>query len=141
MTPEELLIKIQKIDWNILAEQSINATSTAFAKKNTEQMYAGKLNTGEDITPEYAASTKQRKKAKRQPEKVTLKDTGKFYRGYKANAKGGFIVLQSDVEYEKYLDKRYSDKIHGLNPSSMEVFIDEFLLPAFMQGLEETTGL
>ncbi|MFL5807939.1 MAG: hypothetical protein ACJ749_00380, partial [Flavisolibacter sp.] len=58
----DLLEKIEQMDIESAAEQSVNDTASAYAQKNIDQMYSGKLNNGKDIEPEYAESTKKRKR-------------------------------------------------------------------------------
>jgi hypothetical protein len=138
----DLLEKIEQMDIESAAEQSVNDTASAYAQKNIDQMYSGKLNNGKDIEPEYAESTKKRKRKRGEPaDRVTLKDKGKFYSGYKAKASDGYITSESDVEYEKYIDKKYTEKIHGLNDDSMSEYVESQLWDAFREKLEDQINL
>jgi hypothetical protein len=80
-----------------------------------EQQYAGKEATGQEITPAYARLTVQIKKAKGQPaDRVTLKDTGAFYRQqYTAFQNDHFEIKSRNGKTPKLLEK-YGENIFGL---------------------------
>lgn len=118
VTIAEMQRRLNETDQQIdtLTEDSINETGKDYAELNTEQMWEGQRNDGNAITPSYAARTIAYKKRAKQPyDRVTLKDTGAFYSGFKVEAGADKITMQSDVDYEKYIQERYGDKIFGLD--------------------------
>jgi hypothetical protein len=116
------LVKVEK-----LAQESVDETSEDYAKINAEQMYAGKLKTGQDIKPTYKPSTVAYKKRKGRPyDRVTLRDRNNFQPAIKVKLQGGRMEIDSDVDYAKYLEKKYTKNIYGLNdefrPDYLEIY-------------------
>jgi hypothetical protein len=100
----------------VMVAESIEETRDDYAKLNTDQMFEGKLNDGSDIEPEYAESTIRRKQKRGQPtDRVTLKDRGDFYDEYSLVVDDEVVNIGSDVDYQVYIDKKYSQKIWGLD--------------------------
>lgn len=96
-----------KREYETLVTISIEDTAADFGKLNTEQMYEGQLSTGAAILPHYSANTVAIKKRKGQPyDRVTLKDTGDFYRGYHLQVISGELVEDSNVQYAPDLDRK-----------------------------------
>ena len=140
-TAQDLIANLEKINIGHLAEECIEETKEAFAKLNTEQMYEGKTNTGNDIVPEYASSTKVIKKRKGQPfDRVTLRDKGAFHDQYSLDVDGGNIIMGSDVEYEQYLDKKYKE-IYGLDADKNTQYVQNDFFPVFKEKFQEQTNL
>lgn len=122
-TVYDMLQRFESINVDDLVEETFKETEQDFVQLNTEQLYSGKLNDSSDITPEYASSTKQRKKRKGQPyDRVTTRDTGAYHEGMKMKPEGDELQIGSDVEYEKYLDKKYTQKLYGLMPNNNEQY-------------------
>lgn len=131
-----------KSEYETLITISVEDTAAEFGKLNTEQMYEGQLSTGEAITPSYSANTVKIKKKKGQPyDRVTLKDTGDFYRGYHLQVISGELVEDSNVQYAPVLEKKYSPAIWGLNDANHEEYVNEFLAPDLQAKVSEATGL
>lgn len=106
-----------------LVAESVTETGEAYTRSNAAQMTAGRLNDDTPIEPEYAESTRHRKKAKGQPyDRVTLEDSRDFKDTFRLKVSGDDMELSSDVDYEKYIEKRYSKKIWGLAPARNETY-------------------
>lgn len=92
-------------------------------KLNVEdQLYdKGVDGNGNKLNPPYAESTKVRKRKKGQPtNRVTLKDSGEFYKGfYLWYEEDGFSIQVDDIK-TKYLVNRYGKDIAGLDRESMD---------------------
>lgn len=90
-----------------------------------EQFTDGKKSTGNPILPLYAKSTVKRKIRKGLPtDRVTLYETGKYYQEMYALINSQGLEIGSDVEYEKYIDRRYNqgDALYGLNEKNRQIF-------------------
>ena len=88
----------------------------------------GQLNEGQnidksDIIPEYSRTTISIKKSKNQiSDRVTLRDTGDFYKSFKLKAENdSFSISATDSKTNK-LQKKYGTKILGLSEESKAVF-------------------
>ena len=100
---------------------------------NQSQLQAGVDGQGEEITPPYAPATIRYKIEKGQPyDWVTLRDTGEFYRNFRAVYGSDFFYLtSSDYKREKLL-RKYGTEIFGLDEGALEDFT-QFLKPAFVE--------
>ena len=77
----------------------------------------------------YTPFTISEKKRKGQPfDRVTLKDSGDFYRSYFIETfKGGFIVDADDEKDDKYLFEFYGDDVILPNPETLELIADYYV--------------
>jgi len=88
---------------------------------NREQLYSGKDSLDNPITPPYTISTKMAKIRKGQPtNRVTLKDTGEYYREMAIIYGDDRFGIYSDAEHTKYLTGKYGNEIHGLNEDNID---------------------
>ncbi|QDP50440.1 MAG: hypothetical protein Unbinned5350contig1001_55 [Prokaryotic dsDNA virus sp.] len=97
-----------------------------------KQLYKGFKNNGDSVRPKYAPSTIKRKKRKGQPfDRVTLKDKGDFYEGFRVEYEEDSFIIYGDDEKTKYLIKRYGKEVFGLNDKSIgdliEMIEEDFL--------------
>jgi hypothetical protein len=142
--PLDMIERLEQLkrEYDTLVTISVEDTAAEFGKLNTEQMYEGVLSNNEPIEPPYAQSTIQRKKQKGQPyDRVTLKDTGNFYRGYHLQVINGEVVEDSNVQYAPELEKKYSPAIWGLNEESHETYVNFYLEPDLQKRVSDATGL
>jgi hypothetical protein len=91
-----------------------------------EQLYdEGQDATGRPITPRYTPFTVSIKRLKGQPtDRVTLKDTGAFYRSFDINYGPDYFEIVSKDRKTRKLQKKYGDQILGLDPDSLQLIID-----------------
>jgi len=109
---------------------------------NTDRLYkAGEYVTRDKIADRrpYAPMTIRIKKAKGQPtDRVTLKDTGDFYRSiYVKFERDRFTILASDVKTKKLMAK-YGADIFGMNGEDMDKIMDkvyEYILEQFKKAV------
>lgn len=131
-----------KSEYETLVAISVEDTAAEFAKLNQEQMYEGVKSNNEPIEPAYSQSTIQRKKQKGQPyDRVTLKDTGDFYRGYHLQVINGELVEDSNVTYAPKIEKKYGAGIWGLSDDSNETYVNFYLEPDLQKRVSDLTGL
>lgn len=142
VTVYDMIQRFESIDIEQMTEETFQETESDFAKLNTEQLYSGKLNDGSEITPEYAESTKKRKRKEGQPsDRVTTRDTGAYHEGFTVKPKSDVLEIGSDVRYEQYLDKRYGKKLYGLTPDNSEQYSFGPFWSVLKGKLEEKTQL
>ena len=120
---------------------------------NTEGQPTSQLfNKGEDsfgvslesIGGGYSDYTKDIKQAKGQPiDRVTLKDTGKFYKTWIVVAyRGGFIMnanpIKDEGPFQTDLFKEWGEDIVGLNEENLQILINYYaskLVPEIQKNL------
>lgn len=96
-------------------------------KFNKDQLYSGKYSGGNDIKPDYTPLTVKIKRSKGQPaDRVTLKDTGNFYKGIEATVKQKSLEIESTEGKTKELFQKYgkAGKILGLNEENHNSIVD-----------------
>ena len=106
---------------------------------NTEQqLYAvGQDSKGKSLGS-YAESTKRIKIRKRQPiDRVTLKDTGDFYESVRIIAKDDELIIETSIEYAKYLTKKYGADILGIQDMELSDFTKKYIFPELENNINE----
>ena len=102
------------------------------------QFDKGKDSEGNNLFPPYALSTKKTKRRKGQPtDRVTLKDTGMFYKSVEVEVRSDEFELKSELYYSVYLVKKFDinynifryGAIFGLTPRHLEDFTKNFIVP------------
>lgn len=96
-----------------------------------EQMYKlGQDSKGSIIRPAYKPMTVRIKKRKGQPtDRVTLRDTGRFHKTLIVTPKDDHLEIRSDVEYAKYLFKRYGNDVLGIQEELLKEFVKKYVVP------------
>jgi hypothetical protein len=145
MTINSLLERVKALDINKVSVDSLNDTSRDRETLNIEQINNGFRADGSPILPSYTELTIQIKKAKGQPyDRVTLQDTGDFYRGIKSSVNGNSIITDSTDSKSAKLKKKYETsrgKLFGLGKEAKAEYIDKDLRPTFNGKIEAATGL
>lgn len=117
----------------------VNDTSEVILDANREQMLLGLDKNGKEILPEYKPFTRERKIEKgRDPDTVTLYDTGEWHRSLFMKNDGAKILIDSQHELTDELMLKYNkqDTVLGIpqtakeniNESIMDKFINIFRL-------------
>ena len=95
-----------------------------------KQLYQGEDSKGSFIRPAYKPMTIRIKMKKGQPtDRVTLKDTGKFYNNIKVIANETFVEVTTSIEYSKELFKKYGNNILGIQEELLRDFAEQYILP------------
>lgn len=86
----------------------------------------------------YAESTIRKKIKKRQPtNRVTLKDTGDFYKSLRIEFDDkGFYIVSNDFK-SPYLLKKYGQTIFKLTDENLETLIHKYIRPALAVKLKK----
>ncbi len=126
---DELKQKLQNIPIEAMFLRVTQNNIATIEDKNIAQMEAGLDAHGNEIEPPYTDFTVSIKKAMGQPfSKVTLKNTGDFHKGTKAEVSmSGFEMTNTDSKWGQ-LSEKYGDVI-GLNDKSKQELIDEVYKP------------
>jgi hypothetical protein len=126
-----------------VAAESMVATKADYLLWQEEQLFAGMNKKGKKIKPPYASSTKRIKNKKGQPtDRVTLKDTGKYYSSiFLVVIKGSGIyrTTSSDVK-SKWLVEKYGENILGLGGVFKKGYIND-LRPIWQTKVESVLKL
>lgn len=129
-----ILLKARSLNQDTAVEAYANEkTETLVVELNTEgQLFElGQDENGallENIGGDYATRTKLYKRQQGQPiDRVTLKDTGEFYRSFTAQVQynGDIVIEANTIKDGKDLQERWGKGILGLNKQSKEVIQNE----------------
>lgn len=101
------------------------------------QLYAGIDGYKNDIKPPYTARTVKNKIRKGQPtDRVTLKDTGKFYKSlYVEFDSNGFRILSDDKKAEDLLEK-YGEQVLRMTNSELTDFLRTHIRPVLTEKMK-----
>lgn len=123
---------------NSSLQQSFNNNQDQAKDLNRVQMFAGIKIDNSAILPDYADSTKRYKFNKGQPiDRVTLRDTGVFYRDLTIEARPDEVVFSSPTTYSAFLFDKYGNNVLGLTMQNMRVFYEQFTKPILKQNIDD----
>ena len=129
--------KLKNIPIEGLLEEAAAITRQAAVELQKEQLYEGKTNEDKPIEPDYTDYTKVLKSNKGQPyDRVTLKDTGKFYANIFAEVEDLGILFVSDDAKTPALVEKYKG-IFGLGPQKKDIYVKQHLKPVLQQQVWE----
>lgn len=119
-------------------KSSVENNKIVLKKMQTEdQLFNGINSENEKIKPSYSLSTIKYKKRKNQPfNRVTLKDTGDFYKSIRVEAKATEFTISTKINYSVFLINKYS-KILGITNKNLETFIKEYTLPVLKTNFDD----
>lgn len=101
------------------------------------QLYAGLDGYDNELRPLYAQRTIKRKQRKGQPtDRVTLKDTGKFYLSLDVEFDDNGFRIVSDDGKSKYLIAKYGEPIFRLSNEDLSRFLNA-IRPALAERMKE----
>ena len=121
----------------------VNNSSEMILDANRDQLFAGKDKQGKEIIPEYKKRTIKIKKKKKQPyDRVTLKDTGDFYKEMFLKIESGKIFIDSKDEKTAELMIKYNktDTVLGI-PNNKKETINESIMDKFINIFRLMTKL
>lgn len=117
---------------NVTLKETIDKNKDVLIDIQTnDQINKGEDSNGKQFIPKYAISTKLIKKRKGQPtNRVTLKDTGDFYKSIEIDTSTTQAIITANVEYFKYLVAHYDGNIIlGIQNDLMREFLKEYFRP------------
>lgn len=96
----------------------------------TFQLDKGIDGDGERIVPGYTARTKQIKQAKGQPtDRVTLRDTGDYWSSIESKVTNDYFTTDATDIKADSLEDKYGVSIDKLNDQSVNIIINDLLIP------------
>ena len=135
---QDMLDLIHSIDIVFEAEEAIHDTRTEYVNKQREQLFKGKNEEGQPIVPAYTPRTVAIKKKKGQPtDRVTLKDTGDFYKEIFLDTREKEFVIDSADPKAGQLIEKYGEKIFGLDETNQEAYVNNHLDDSFVSRIEK----
>jgi len=125
---------IQDIQDGILGvvKEVVQKNGHVLVEYNTEKQLDGKGedSKGKSLGKYTKAYARIRIKAGRQAQFVDTHMTGKFHASITVEAREDEFIIKSNVEYDKYLVKRYGKDILGIQEQYLQEFVDDYLMPA-----------
>lgn len=135
-TALSILKKLESINVLEAAKSAITETSPYAVAVQKVQLFQGLEATDLKIIPSYTKRTKRIKESKGQPtDRVTLKDTGEFYRGIRVDVVGELIRITSVDSKTSGLETKYGQEIFGLGTQAKIDYIP-ILKPAFVKQIK-----
>jgi len=138
MTIDRLISNIEALDFNRVIRETVEETVQELTKYQQDQLFAGLRSDGNTIYPSYTLLTEEIKSGKGQPtDRVTLKDTGAFYRGITVTASANSVKITSTDSKTEMLEKKYSEEIFGLNEDSAAKYSENEITPIATKKIKE----
>ncbi len=127
-----LIQKLQQFKRKLDVDKALNFSIDSDIKEliielNQKQLYElGEDSEGVSLGT-YAPTTVMIKQAQGVPtDRITLRDTGDFYKSFTVNYLNNEIVLDADGQKDDTnLFEEYGEDILGLNDANMSIFVDE----------------
>ncbi|MGI4871387.1 MAG: hypothetical protein ACRYFX_09430 [Janthinobacterium lividum] len=109
---------------------------------NQHQLEEGLDTNGRDIGPEYTVTTVEIKKEKGQDaDRVTLKDSGAFYRSLVARVRSQDVELVGTDSKTQELQQKYGNAVVGLSDEAVQDFREEYIRPELEYQTRQALGL
>lgn len=144
MTIDGIIANTEALDFDKIIQDSVSETIEELKNYQQQQMYFGQDSQGRPIQrldgkyAVYAPLTEFLKVQKGQPiDRVTLRDTGSFYRGIQVRAEPGRVVINSNDEKQASLINQYGDTILGLNAYYSQLYSENDLSPLATRKIKE----
>ena len=101
------------------------------------QLFAkGEDSKGISIHPDYADLTIDFKIENNQPfDRVTLKDSGDFYRSITVESSNNQLIISASIEYAADLMGKYGNDILGIQPEEMKAFFKKYVIPELITNI------
>ena len=131
--------QIKKPDYQAITEKAVVSEGTDLTSEITDRMYlTGTDGDGQKIEPEYKPFTVAKKKFDGQPhDRVTLKDTGAFYKSYKTKIFSGKLLVEAEDKKTEKLLNDYGEAIEGYQQTELEEFVDFSVLPKIIESVKK----
>lgn len=134
--------RIKSFDLEFTSGESIDQTKGQIILQQQAQLFTGTDSDDKSIRPPYTDRTVAIKKTKGQPtDRVTLKDTGAFYKGIFVEVRESTFVTDSIDEKAGDLIDKYGKRIFGLGPTRRAEYVQESLRPVFVANVKKALGL
>jgi len=128
---EQVIQRLREIDLSRTALRVVDQQKHIALDLNTEdQLFGRGIDSEGNSLGEYAPLTISIKKAKGQPyDRVTLKDTGDFFNGFRADTSEWPVQIYSTDRKARSLAERYGSGIFGLTSDNLDQFTSNIQEP------------
>lgn len=156
MTIRGLYNKLQALDTDKIAQETMEGTEEEIRQYNLQQLLDGKTNDGSDIHPTYQEDPFFKTPADAQAysdwkDRISppsnrksgipnLYINGWYHSTRRVVIEGGKIIYSSSYGDEHNFDEKYKN-LDGLNPESRKKFIPFVLRPVFNHLIQQAIGL
>jgi len=125
-------------DFDTITDKVLDDNKQAYADENTRVLFNEGIDSQGNKLPEYSETTKRIKAKKGQPtNRMTLKDTGDFHRGFFARLSNGKMTISSKDDKTNELTGRYGQDIFGLQADDRRLVSREMVLPELIKELKQ----
>ena len=125
-------------DFDSITDKVLDDNKQAYADENTRVLFNEGVDSQGNKLPEYSETTKRIKEKKGQPtNRMTLKDTGDFHRGFFARLSNGKMTISSKDDKTNELTGRYGQDIFGLQADDRRLVSREMVLPDLIKELKQ----
>lgn len=144
MTIDQIINNTEALNIAQVIQDSVSETTEELKNYQQQQMFFGSDSEGQPIRrldgkyAVYAPLTEFIKAQKGQPfDRVTLRDTGSFYRGIQVRVQPGKVMISSMDEKQDSLIERYGATILGLNAEYSQIYSENDLKPLATRKIKE----
>lgn len=142
VTIAEMRRRFERVDITLLTSNAMGESSEDIVQMNRDQMYSGETKDGERITPEYTPLTVFLKNQEGKPsDRVTLNDTGAFYRAMYLRIIGDTFEITSADGKTSDLVSKYGRDVFGLNAENRARLWREFIQSQVVREIARITGV
>lgn len=132
----DLMENLKEFNIEVVAKQSIAATSDIMADMNRKQLRAGKKANGQEM-PEYSNVSKD---LFNKPDGgIQLFDTGSFHKSIQVDIGNDEFEFIADDIHD--LEKRYGNEIYGITQENKDIYAERTVLPLIQKEFTDKTGL
>ena len=125
-------------DFDSITDKVLDDNKQAYADENTRVLFNEGVDSQGNKLPEYSETTKRIKAKKGQPtNRMTLKDTGDFHKGFFARISSGKMTISSKDDKTNELTERYGQDIFGLQADDRRLVSREMVLPDLIKELKQ----
>jgi len=132
---EDLVKRFEGINIEQIYQKILKKMEEQIIDLNTEmQLFKKGIDSdGQPLPMPYAQRTIAHKKSEGQPiDRITLRDTGAFHRGFFVQYRKGFFQLYSKDDKAKKLEQEWGEEIFGLTDESIG-----FIIPEIIERLQD----
>jgi hypothetical protein len=145
VTIRAMLDKVKSLNLTSQVPKIIQQTSGYAIKLNQSQLYEhGEDSTNKNLkysSPSYAIN-KNRINPSPGLFNADLFVTGKFYKGFYAQVKGGTSILFGSTDFKSLdLEKKFGNKIFGLTMDNQKIYAVDIVYPELQKYITSKTGL
>lgn len=156
-TIANLLRNFSALDTDKVSAVAVDQTKGQLLDENKAQLFAGKLNTGQNLSPTYQEDPYFKTPAAAQrysdwKDRITpnseresgvpnLFINGTFFASISIAVDGQIITFDSSFAPSVAIAQKFTDAIYGLGGKYKQEYVEQDLRPVFKVGMEQAIGL